>query len=102
MEAAYHPSAVEAAWQDWWEKKGYYSCEPEDALGKKADEDKFVMVIPPPNVTGSLHLGHALTAAVEDTMTRYHRMMGHATLYVPGTCRVFFFTHSHIRILYFT
>ncbi len=84
MEAAYHPSAVEAAWQDWWEKKGYYSCEPEDALGKKADEDKFVMVIPPPNVTGSLHLGHALTAAVEDTMTRYHRMMGHATLYVPG------------------
>mmetsp|Transcript_27716 Transcript_27716/g.42415 ORF Transcript_27716/g.42415 Transcript_27716/m.42415 type:complete len:947 (+) Transcript_27716:1-2841(+) len=43
------------------------------------------MVIPPPNVTGSLHLGHALTAAVEDTLTRWHRMKGHATLYVPGT-----------------
>ena len=42
------------------------------------------MVIPPPNVTGSLHLGHALTAAVEDTLTRWHRMLGHATLYVPG------------------
>ena len=40
--------------------------------------------IPPPNVTGSLHLGHALTAAVEDTLTRWHRMLGHATLYVPG------------------
>ncbi|CAN0293445.1 unnamed protein product, partial [Discosporangium mesarthrocarpum] len=43
------------------------------------------MVIPPPNVTGSLHLGHALTGAVQDTLTRWHRMCGHATLYVPGT-----------------
>jgi valyl-tRNA synthetase len=84
MAEAYHPVAVEAAWQDWWEKKGFYSCDPKDAMGKKADEDKFVMVIPPPNVTGSLHLGHALTAAVEDTLTRWHRMHGHATLYVPG------------------
>jgi valyl-tRNA synthetase len=85
MADAYFPSAVEAAWQEWWEAKGFYSCDPKDALGKKADEDKFVMVIPPPNVTGSLHLGHALTAAVEDTLTRWHRMQGHATLYVPGT-----------------
>ena len=84
MAQAYYPAAVESAWQDWWEKEGYYSCDPKDALGKKADEDRFVMVIPPPNVTGSLHLGHALTAAVEDTMTRWHRMCGHATLYVPG------------------
>jgi len=58
---------------------------PSRHLGKKPDDDKFVMVIPPPNVTGSLHLGHALTAAVEDTLTRWHRMLGHATLYVPGT-----------------
>lgn len=84
MTSAYHPSAVEAAWQDWWEANGYYSCDPKDAMGKKPDADKFVMVIPPPNVTGSLHLGHALTAAVEDTLTRWHRMCGHATLYVPG------------------
>lgn len=79
----YHPSAVEAAWQDWWEAQGFYSCHPAQALGRPATE-KFVMVIPPPNVTGSLHLGHALTAAVEDTLTRWHRMKGHATLYVPG------------------
>ena len=84
MWEAYHPVAVEAAWQDWWEKKGFYTCHPNDAMDKKSDEDKFVMVIPPPNVTGSLHLGHALTAAVEDTLTRWHRMCGHATLYVPG------------------
>lgn len=84
MAEAYYPSAVEAAWQDWWEIKGFYSCDPKYAMGKNPDEDKFVMVIPPPNVTGSLHLGHALTAAVEDTLTRWHRMCGHATLYVPG------------------
>jgi valyl-tRNA synthetase len=83
MADAYHPEAVEAAWQDWWEASGYYSCDPASAVGRTADE-KFVMVIPPPNVTGSLHLGHALTAAVEDTLTRWHRMLGHATLYVPG------------------
>eukprot|EP00934_Nitzschia_sp_Nitz4_P004454 Nitzschia sp. Nitz4//scaffold257_size48314//3811//7283//NITZ4_007084-RA/size48314-snap-gene-0.22-mRNA-1//1//CDS//3329544433//4444//frame0 len=81
---AYHPEAVEAAWQDWWEAAGFYQGNPEEAMGRPADE-KFVMVIPPPNVTGSLHLGHALTAAVEDTLTRWHRMKGHATLYVPGT-----------------
>jgi valyl-tRNA synthetase len=83
MADAYHPAAVEAAWQDWWEASGYYSCDPAFAAGK-SDKEKFVMVIPPPNVTGSLHLGHALTAAVEDTLTRWHRMLGHATLYVPG------------------
>jgi len=85
MEEGYHPSAVEAAWQDWWEAKGFYSCDPKFAMEKKSRDEKFVMVIPPPNVTGSLHLGHALTAAVEDTLTRWHRMKGHATLYVPGT-----------------
>eukprot|EP00569_Conticribra_weissflogii_P003433 CAMPEP_0171335086 /NCGR_PEP_ID=MMETSP0878-20121228/5099_1 /TAXON_ID=67004 /ORGANISM="Thalassiosira weissflogii, Strain CCMP1336" /LENGTH=1096 /DNA_ID=CAMNT_0011836297 /DNA_START=109 /DNA_END=3399 /DNA_ORIENTATION=- len=84
MADAYHPAAVEAAWQDWWEASGFYSCDPKEAEGK-SPEEKFVMVIPPPNVTGSLHLGHALTAAVEDTLTRWHRMKGHATLYVPGT-----------------
>jgi len=84
MADAYHPQAVEAAWQDWWEECGFYSCDPKTAEGK-SDDEKFVMVIPPPNVTGSLHLGHALTAAVEDTLTRWHRMLGHSTLYVPGT-----------------
>ena len=80
-----HPGAVEAAWQDWWEASGYYSCDPKFAMQCRTEDEKFVMVIPPPNVTGSLHLGHALTAAVEDTLTRWHRMKGHATLYVPGT-----------------
>jgi len=80
----YDPEAVEAGWQDWWEAAGFYKGNPDAALGRP-EQEKFVMVIPPPNVTGSLHLGHALTAAVEDTLTRWHRMKGHATLYVPGT-----------------
>ena len=91
MADAYQPQAVEAAWQDWWEASGYYTCNPTSSsvVGRPKDE-KFVMVIPPPNVTGSLHLGHALTAAVEDTLTRWHRMLGHATLYVPGKSSLFF------------
>eukprot|EP00566_Odontella_aurita_P002277 CAMPEP_0113586882 /NCGR_PEP_ID=MMETSP0015_2-20120614/34560_1 /TAXON_ID=2838 /ORGANISM="Odontella" /LENGTH=1123 /DNA_ID=CAMNT_0000492401 /DNA_START=165 /DNA_END=3536 /DNA_ORIENTATION=+ /assembly_acc=CAM_ASM_000160 len=84
MADGYHPDAVESSWQDWWEARGFYGCDPAQAKGK-LDDEKFVMVIPPPNVTGSLHLGHALTAAVEDTLTRWHRMKGHASLYVPGT-----------------
>jgi len=85
MAEAYHPIAVESAWQEWWESCGFYTCSASEALPLHPSKDKFVMVIPPPNVTGSLHLGHALTAAVEDTLTRWHRMKGHATLYVPGT-----------------
>ncbi|CAK4081064.1 unnamed protein product [Aphanomyces euteiches] len=84
MAAGYQPIAVESAWQAWWEKEGFFKCDDEKI--KHAPKDKrFVMVIPPPNVTGSLHLGHALTVAVQDTLTRWHRMLGHATLWVPGT-----------------
>jgi len=81
---SYQPKYVESAWQAWWEKNGFYKPDVEAAL-KASQEDKFVMVIPPPNVTGSLHLGHALTNAVEDTLTRWHRMCGKVTLWVPGT-----------------
>lgn len=84
MLAAYSPVAVEAAWQDWWEAAGFFSCSNDKIASAKADE-RFVMVIPPPNVTGSLHLGHALTVAIQDALTRWHRMLGHATLWVPGT-----------------
>ncbi|CAI5713249.1 unnamed protein product [Hyaloperonospora brassicae] len=82
MRAAYQPVAVEAAWQDWWEASGFFTCS-DDRIRTAAE--RFVMVIPPPNVTGSLHLGHALTVAIQDALTRWHRMLGHATLWVPGT-----------------
>jgi len=85
MAESYHPTAVESAWQDWWQSQGYYTCTPTPTIAALPPSQKFVIVMPPPNVTGSLHLGHALTAAVEDTIARWHRMLGHPTLYVPGT-----------------
>ncbi|XP_061513040.1 valine--tRNA ligase isoform X1 [Anopheles gambiae] len=80
---AYSPQYVEAAWYSWWEKEGFFK--PEYGQRKLNNpKGQFVMVIPPPNVTGSLHLGHALTNAIEDAITRWHRMKGRTTLWVPG------------------
>ncbi|KAK9500425.1 hypothetical protein O3M35_001693 [Rhynocoris fuscipes] len=82
---SYSPKYVEAAWYQWWEKEGFFKPE---YGGRKITENnpngKFVIVIPPPNVTGSLHLGHALTNAIQDTLTRWHRMKGCTTLWNPG------------------
>ena len=84
MLPAYYPASVESAWDSWWEKSGFYTCDPA-AAAAVGPADRFVMVIPPPTVTGSLHLGHALTAAVEDSLTRWHRMCGRPTMWLPGT-----------------
>ncbi|XP_063993364.1 valine--tRNA ligase isoform X2 [Diachasmimorpha longicaudata] len=85
MPDAYSPQFVEAAWYSWWEKEGFFKPE----YNRKSAFDfnihgKFVMVIPPPNVTGALHLGHALTNAVEDAIVRWNRMCGRTTLWNPG------------------
>jgi len=74
----YEPSKVEGRIYSWWEEKGYF--EPQIDPWKKP----FVISMPPPNVTGQLHLGHAITATMEDIMIRYHRMLGDPTLWVPG------------------
>jgi valyl-tRNA synthetase len=70
----------------WWERAGYFrpSNDPKQPDFDPAKEP-FVISIPPPNVTGELHLGHALFVAMEDLMIRYHRMKGYPTLWVPGT-----------------
>ncbi len=75
---AYEPQAVEGKWYHFWEAGGYFKPRP-GTTGKT-----FVISMPPPNVTGALHLGHAITATVEDILTRYHRMKGDDTLWVPG------------------
>ena len=85
MPDGYSPKYVEAAWYDWWEKSGFFKPE----YGRKGVKDVpkegvFAMVIPPPNVTGRLHLGHALTNAVEDSLTRWHRQRGKMSLWNPG------------------
>ncbi|KAI9359333.1 tRNA synthetases class I-domain-containing protein [Zopfochytrium polystomum] len=77
----YNPVAVESAWYSWWEQQGFFRP-PEPIPGKK--EETFVISIPPPNVTGSLHLGHALTSSIQDTLTRWSRMHGKSALYIPG------------------
>ena len=82
----YDPHAVEASLYEWWESHGYFKPETQLAQGQTTpDAPSFVISMPPPNVTGALHIGHAMTAAAEDLMIRYHRMKGDLTLWVPGT-----------------
>ena len=64
---------------DWWEQSGFFKPELD------SDKPPFVIVIPPPNVTGSLHLGHALTNSIQDTVVRWRRMSGYNVLWLPGT-----------------
>lgn len=68
--AAYNPKAVESAWYSWWEKEGFF--QPQLVDGKPSPKGTFVIPIPPPNVTGSLHLGHALTNAIQDSVIRWY------------------------------
>ncbi|MEX2160189.1 MAG: valine--tRNA ligase [Dehalococcoidia bacterium] len=77
MPKAYDPGAVEGRIYVWWEESGYFK--PSDS-----DADPFVIIMPPPNLTGELHLGHALTDGVEDILIRWHRMLGQPTLWLPG------------------
>ncbi|XP_010273593.1 PREDICTED: valine--tRNA ligase, mitochondrial 1 [Nelumbo nucifera] len=78
MAKQYSPAAVEKSWYAWWEKSDFFVA---DASSSKP---AFVIVLPPPNVTGALHIGHALTAAIQDTIIRWRRMSGYNALWVPG------------------
>ncbi|RCH89255.1 AP-1 adaptor complex sigma subunit Aps1, partial [Rhizopus stolonifer] len=82
--SAYDPRAVESAWYDWWVKEGLFKPEfgPD---GKPKPEGTFAIPAPPPNVTGSLHIGHALTVAIQDALIRWQRMLGKTVLFNPGT-----------------
>src|SRR5690606_37943083 len=75
----YDPKKVEEKWYAYWEKRGYFEA--------KGDEDKqpYAIVIPPPNVTGSLHMGHALNNTLQDVLVRWKRMQGYDVLWLPGT-----------------
>ncbi|CAI4488190.1 BAQ_1a_G0020870.mRNA.1.CDS.1 [Saccharomyces cerevisiae] len=80
---AYNPANVESSWYDWWIKTGVF--EPEfTADGKVKPEGVFCIPAPPPNVTGALHIGHALTIAIQDSLIRYNRMKGKTVLFLPG------------------
>ncbi|XP_032703241.1 valine--tRNA ligase, mitochondrial isoform X1 [Lontra canadensis] len=81
---AYSPQYVEAAWYSWWVQEGFFKPEYQTKL-PQATGETFSMCIPPPNVTGSLHIGHALTVAIQDALVRWHRMCGDQVLWVPGS-----------------
>ena len=78
LENAYNPSDVENGMYQEWEDKGYF----QPSYDK---QQSFSIALPPPNVTGSLHMGHGFNNAIMDTLTRYHRMLGENTLWQPGT-----------------
>ena len=79
MEPLYKPDGVEARWQRTWEDERLYRA----GAGKRREET-FVICVPPPNVTGALHMGHALNGSIQDVLTRWHRMQGYDTLWQPG------------------
>jgi valyl-tRNA synthetase len=82
----YDFKSTEQRLYQWWEKKGYFKPSNDPNLpGFNPDPKPFVISIPPPNVTGELHLGHAMFVSMEDLMIRYLRMKGIPTLWVPGT-----------------
>jgi len=78
MEKTYTPQAIEQHWYETWEKGGHFAP-------SGSGENPYCIMIPPPNVTGSLHMGHGFNNTVMDLLTRYHRMKGHDTLWQPGT-----------------
>ncbi len=78
MSKAYDPSDIEDKWYTYWEEHGFFEA---DADG---DADSHVIMMPPPNVTGRLHIGHALQDSIQDALTRIHRMKGDETLWMPG------------------
>ncbi|NIP17416.1 MAG: class I tRNA ligase family protein, partial [Xanthomonadales bacterium] len=76
MDKSYAPAAIEKRWYETWEQAGYFD---------PADEgEPYCIMLPPPNVTGSLHMGHAFQDTIMDVLTRYHRMSGRAALWQPG------------------
>ncbi|AVS66734.1 valine--tRNA ligase [Paracidovorax avenae] len=89
LSKSFEPSALEAHWGPEWERRGYgaagYRGTGVPDAGAAARGENFAIQLPPPNVTGTLHMGHAFNQTIMDSLARYHRMRGHNTLWVPGT-----------------
>ena len=77
MEKTYEPHAIEERWYAFWEERGHFA--------PSGEGEPYCIMIPPPNVTGTLHMGHAFQDTIMDALTRYHRMKGHNTLWQSGT-----------------
>ncbi|MBI5072023.1 valine--tRNA ligase [Candidatus Falkowbacteria bacterium] len=101
LEKVYNPKAVEDGIYDKWEKSGYFNPDnlPRQAKPRQGRGKSFSIVMPPPNVTGTLHLGHAVMLAVEDILIRYHRMRGERALWLPGTDHAAIATQTKVEKL---
>ena len=82
---SFEPAALEAHWGPEWEKRGYGVAGFRGTQAPQANAPAFSIQLPPPNVTGTLHMGHAFNQTIMDSLTRYHRMMGFNTAWIPGT-----------------
>ncbi|KYM77237.1 Valyl-tRNA synthetase, mitochondrial [Atta colombica] len=87
--AIFKPKDVENGWYDTWQRNKYFASSRTRRTSNSTQEEKeikepFSMVLPPPNITGILHLGHALTVIIQDVLARWHRMKGHPVLWIPG------------------
>ncbi|MBW4641667.1 MAG: valine--tRNA ligase [Goleter apudmare HA4340-LM2] len=91
LPSLYEPFSTEAKWQKFWEENQVYKADP-----NKGGEP-YCVVIPPPNVTGSLHMGHAFESALIDVLVRYHRMQGRNTLWLPGTDHASIAVHTMLE-----
>ncbi|MFX1490187.1 MAG: valine--tRNA ligase [Promethearchaeota archaeon] len=86
LSRVHDPQKIEKSIYEWWESEGYFRPEKQRELGLVEENGpRFCITLPPPNVTGVLHLGHAIVIALEDLMTRYERMKQKETLFLPGT-----------------
>jgi len=85
LSKSFEPAAIEAHWGPEWEQRGYGVAGYRGSQAPKEGAPAFSIQLPPPNVTGTLHMGHAFNQTIMDSMTRHHRMLGHNTLWVPGT-----------------
>jgi valyl-tRNA synthetase len=85
LSKSFEPAPLEARWGAEWERRGYGAAGWRGTGKPRAGEPAFCIQLPPPNVTGTLHMGHAFNQTIMDSLTRYHRMLGHNTLWLPGT-----------------
>ncbi|MEW6573399.1 MAG: valine--tRNA ligase [Bacillota bacterium] len=93
LPSAYNPKLVEEKWYRFWEEGGYFRAEVDPA------KRSFCIVMPPPNVTGELHMGHALNNTLQDVLTRWRRMQGYTALWLPGTDHAGIATQARVEAM---
>ena len=85
LEKSFNPRTIENRWYSHWESAGYFKSMPDGTPAQTGIVPAYCIMLPPPNVTGTLHMGHAFQHTLMDALTRYHRMCGENTLWQPGT-----------------